>query len=132
MEDRQETEIQALNRRVEALEVLVRLGYPFQDGYVDVKTLGWAQARVAVVKPNVTQKIKQIMTAFEGPFTSGELREKLLQLGWTFTAESNPWALIHTICRNLIRQGFARQVFKGEHRAWERVPVADAKISTNG
>jgi hypothetical protein len=121
MEEQHETELSSLQQRVEALETLVRLSYPYPDGHADFKTVTPAQAHVAVIKPDVTQKIRRILTVSDEALTSSDLRAKLQRVGWKLSEASNPWALIHTICRNLVRQGFARPVMKGNRKAWERV-----------
>lgn len=124
MEERQEAEIKALDQRVEALETLIRLGYPYPDGHIETRTATAAQIHVAVQKPNLTESVRRILAASNEPLTSPEIRAKLQDTG-TFrfiwrTDKGNPWAMIHSVCRNLVRKGDAREVFKGNRRAWER------------
>jgi hypothetical protein len=125
MEDRQEKEISALVKRVEALETLIRLDYPHPDGYIDARTATPGQIHVAVTKPRLTDAIRRILAESDGPLTSPEIRERLQHTGsyrykWK-TDKGNPWAMIHSVCRNLVRQGQAREVPKGKQKAWEWV-----------
>ena len=120
MEEQHQKEIGALQQRVDALEVLVRLSYPHPDYHIETRTATAQQVYVAHIKPTLTQKVRQIMTASDDAFSSAELREKLQQLGWNFGDRANPWATIHTVCRNLVRQGFAVESLRGIQKVWMR------------
>jgi len=77
-----------------------------------------ARMTVAVVKPTVTERVRHLLSVVDGPLTSGEIHEKLKQLGVQLAEKANPWALIHGICRRLVDQGFAREVDKDGRKAW--------------
>jgi hypothetical protein len=110
-----DAEIESLQERLRALETLIRISYPDKDrlpAKVD-------PAVVVVTNMKVTEKVRGLLMASNGPLTSGEIQEKLGQLGWDAKSQgSNPWALIHGICRRLVEQGFAKEVDKGGRKAW--------------
>lgn len=112
------SEIESLQERLRALETLIRISYPDKDR-LPVKV---DPAVIVVTNMRITEGVRGLLMASNGPLTSGEIQEKLLQSGWRAMSESsNPWALIHGICRRLVEQGFAREVDKGGkggRKAW--------------
>ncbi len=111
-------EVDGLDERIRALETLIRADYPHKGRLVVDKDIMPAQALVNVVQPRVTQRVRGLLAAADGPLTCGEIHDRLKQLGLNLHAKSNPWALIHGICRRLVEQQFAREVGKGGRKAW--------------
>lgn len=111
-------EINGLDERIRALETLIRADHPHKGKQVLDKDTTPVQALVNVVKPRVTERVRGLLTAANGPLTSGEIHDRLKQLGWDLPPKSNPWALIHGICRRLVEQQRAREVDKNGRKAW--------------
>jgi hypothetical protein len=112
-------EINSLQKRIDALATLIGADYPHDEGRIvldKVKTP--AEFIVNVIAPRATQRVRGLLMAADGPLTSGEIHEKLKQLGLELSEKMNPWALIHGICRRLVSQGFAREVDKDGRKAW--------------
>jgi len=111
-------EIDGLDARIGALETLIRADYPHKGKRVLDKGTTPVQALVNVLQPKVTERVRGLLTAANGPLTCGEIHDELKQLGLDLQPKSNPWALIHGICRRLVDQQFAREVDKGGRKAW--------------
>ena len=110
-----DAEIDSLQEQIRALETLVRIAYPHKDR-LSIKV---DPAVVLVTNMRVTERVRGLLMASNAPLTSGEIQEKLRQLGWDAKSQgSNPWALIHGICRRLVEQGFAKEVDKAGRKAW--------------
>jgi hypothetical protein len=109
-------EIKSLQERVHALETLIRADYPHKGRLVIEDSA--ASAIVNVLAVTVTERVRGLLMASSVQLTSGEIYERLKQLGENLSAKSNPWALIHGICRRLVDQGFAREVEKDGRKAW--------------
>jgi trehalose-6-phosphate synthase len=122
--DRLDDEISSLDERVKALETLIGKDYPYKGRLVLDQNMSPASADVNVAKPQITERVKGILTAANGPLTSGEIVEELKHFGWNVAPKdnpkSNPWALIHGICRRLVDQRFAREAGKDGRKAWIR------------
>jgi hypothetical protein len=116
--DQLNVEIDGLDERIRALETLIRADYPHKGKQVLDRDTTPAQAIVNVVQPRSTERVRGLLTAASGPLTSGEIHERLKQLGLDLYPQSNPWALIHGICRRLVDQQFAREVEKDGRKAW--------------
>jgi len=123
-----EREIVSLQKRVEALEVLMDKT-PLVDNEGITRNRPWfgpgvseeqLKARVSVhlLTPTVTERVRNLLSVVGGPLTCGEIHDKLKQLGVELREKTNPWALIHGICRRLVSQGFAREVDKDGRKAW--------------
>lgn len=119
-QDQIATEMAALIERMRALETLIGGAYPNKGRIVLDKSTTAASARVNVVQPRVTEAVKGVLMASREALTSGEIHEKLRLSGWDLAPKSNPWALIHGICRRLVDQQFAREVDKDGRKAWIR------------
>jgi hypothetical protein len=111
-------EIKSLQEQVSALETLIRAAYPHKGQLVLDQNTTPAQALVNVAEPQITARVRGLLMASKDPLTSGEIHEKLRGLGWDLREKSNPWALIHGICRRLVDQKFAQEVDKGGRKAW--------------
>jgi hypothetical protein len=111
-------EIKSLEERARALETLIRADYPHKDRFVIDHNTTPASTIVNLIQPTVTARVRGLLTASKAPLTSGEIYEKLKDLGETLNPKANPWALIHGICRRLVDQQFAREVDKGGRKAW--------------
>jgi hypothetical protein len=111
-------QIESLEERKRALETLIRGAYPHKGKLVLDQNTTPVQGLVNVFQPRVTERVKGLLMASAGPLTCGEIYEQLKQLGITIGAKSNPWALIHGICRRLVEQKFAREVDKDGRKAW--------------
>ena len=110
-----DAEIDSLQERIDAFDTLIRIAYPVKD----LRPPRVDPAVVFVTNLKVTERIRGLLMAANCPLTSGEIQAKLQQLGWDAKTEgSNPWALIHGICRRLVGQGFAKEVDKGGRKAW--------------
>jgi hypothetical protein len=110
-----DAEIECFEERLRALETLIRISYPDKDrlpAKVDPAVL-------IVTNMKVTERVRGLLMAANGPLTSGEIQEKLRLLGWDAKSQgSNPWALIHGICRRLVEQGFAKEMDKAGRKSW--------------
>ena len=115
-----DAEIASLQERVNALETLIEADYPHKGKLVLDKNTTPVSAQVNFVRPQVTEGVRGLLMASPSPLTSGEIYEGLKKLGWDLAPESNPWALIHGICRRLVDQQYAREVTKGSRKAWTR------------
>jgi hypothetical protein len=113
-----DTEIHSLEERVRALEVLIRADYPHKGRLVLDQNTTVASALVNVAQPTLTERVRGLLRASSVPLTSGEIHERLRDLGDDLSPRSNPWALIHGICRRLVDQKFAREVDKDGRKAW--------------
>lgn len=111
-------EIRSLQERVHALEILIRADYPHKSREVIHADITVESAIVNLIQPPVTERVRGLLMASKVPLTTGEIREKLAQLGEPLSAKTNPWALIHGICRRLVDQEFAREVEKDGRKAW--------------
>ena len=110
-----DAEIDSLQERIRALETLIRIAYPHKDR----PSTKVDPAVVVVTNMKITERVRGLLMASNGPLTSGEIQAKLRQLGWDAKGQGrNPWALIHGICRRLVEQGFAKAVDKGGRKAW--------------
>jgi hypothetical protein len=110
-----DAEIDSLQERIRALETLIRIAYPVKDQ----RPTRVDPAVVVVTDMKVTERVRGLLMAASGPLTSGDIQAELRRLGWNVKSEgSNPWALIHGICRRLVEQGFAKEVNKGGRKAW--------------
>jgi hypothetical protein len=116
--DKIDVEIQSLGERVKALETLIRADYPHKGRHVIDQNTTPAQAIVNLIQPTVTERVRGLLIAANVPLTSAEIYEKLKQVGETLNPKTNPWALIHGICRRLVDQQFAREVEKDGRKAW--------------
>jgi hypothetical protein len=120
-----DVEIEALNRRLQALETLIETG-PMSAKISGKTTVTGtltaaatpAQDFVIRLRPQVTERVRGLLYAASGALTSGDIYEELKRLGTPLQEKSNPWALIHGICRRLVEQGFAREVEKDGRKAW--------------
>ncbi|MFZ3264347.1 MAG: hypothetical protein WA172_10130 [Terriglobales bacterium] len=112
--------IDSLEQRKGALEILLRDAYPHKGRHVIDENTSAAQAIVNVLQPRMTERVKGLLMASSVPLTSGDIHEQLKPLGLVLEAKSNPWALIHGICRRLVDQQFAREVDKDGRKAWIR------------
>jgi hypothetical protein len=116
-------EIESLQRRVSALETLIEQDDRHKDDrregkfVVDQQTNA-AEATVNVIKPQVTERVKGLLMAANGPLTSGEIVAQLKQLGWTLGTEGQPLALVFGIGRRLTDQRLAKRVEKNGKIAW--------------
>jgi len=110
--------LDALQTRANALKTLIQADYPHKGKQVVDKDMTPAQALVNVAEPRVTERVRGILTAWGGPLTCGEIHDRLKLTGMDLHAKSNPWALIHGICRRLVDQSFAREVDKDGRKAW--------------
>jgi hypothetical protein len=116
--DQIDTQIQTLQKRIEALEVLIREDYPHKRKLVLDQNTTPMQAVVNVLQPQITEMVRNLFKLTGAPLTSGEIYDKLQQFGAGLGSRSNPWALIHGICRRLVDQGFAKEVDKNGKKAW--------------
>jgi hypothetical protein len=115
-----ENDIAILHERVTALETLMRSGSTRKGRMVLDQNTTEVSAVINVIQPRVTEAVKGVLMASREALTSGEIHEKLKLSGWDLSPKSNPWALIHGICRRLVDQQFAREVDKGGRKAWIR------------
>lgn len=114
-----DAEIDTLQQRIRALETLIQMADPHKDRLVLDQKTAVDPAVVVVAKMRVTERVRGLLMVANGPLTSGEIQAKLRMFGWNTGSEgSNPWALIHGICRRLVEQGFAKEVVKGGRKAW--------------
>jgi|SRR5579859_6825955 len=111
-------EIKSLQERIQALETLIRGDYPHKGREVLTADMSPASAIVNLIQPTLTERVRGLLMASKTPLSSGEIREKLAQLGEPLREQTNPWALIHGICRRLVDQGFAREGEKDGRKAW--------------
>ena len=116
--DQIDIEIKSLQERIHALETLIRADYPHKGRIVIDGNTTPAQAIVNLIQPTVTERVRGLLMASKVPLTSGEINDQLARLGENLSARSNPWALIHGICRRLVDQQFAREVEKDGRKAW--------------
>jgi len=112
------TEVDALDERLHALETLIRADYPHKGKLALDKDVTPIQALVNVVQPKTTERVRGILTAAGAPLTVAEICDRLKRDGLDLGTRSNPWAFVHTICRRLVEQGFAREGQKGSRKAW--------------
>lgn len=110
--------IDALYTRRNALKTLIQADYPHKGRLILDQSTTPVQALVNVAEPRVTARVRGILTAYHAPLTCGEIHERLKEAGLDLHAKSNPWALIHGICRRLVDQKFAREVEKDGKKAW--------------
>lgn len=115
-----DAKIEILHKRVQALEILTETndrhkGKPI----VDQQTTA-VEALVNVAKPRVTERVRGLLAAANGPLTAPEILTQLKQLGWTLNPEAQPLAFMYGIGRRLEQQGFANRVEKDGRVAWAR------------
>lgn len=113
-----DAEIESLFKRKDALETLIQADYPHKGRQVLERNTTVASAIVNLIQPTVTGKIRSLLALSSVPLTSGEIHEKLKAVGEPLSEKTNPWALIHGICRRLVDQKFAREVDKDGRKAW--------------
>ncbi len=113
-----DVEINRLQARAHALETLISTGYPHKGRIVLDGSTTPASAVVNLIQPTVTDRVRGLLMASSVPLTSGEINDRLRQLGEVLNQKANPWALIHGICRRLVDQNFAREVAKDGRKAW--------------
>jgi hypothetical protein len=114
-----DAEINALQKRAHALETLIGADYKHKGRIVIDQDTTAAGEIVNLIMPGATERIRGLLALKRVPLTSAEIRGYLNQLNEPLVNEkSNPWALIHGICRRLVEQGFAREVDKNGHKAW--------------
>lgn len=111
-------EIESLHRRVSALETLIQMDDRHKGKFVLDQQTNPAEAAVNFTKPQVTERVKGLLMAANGPLTSGEIVAQLKQLGWTLGNEGQPLALVFGIGRRLTDQGLASRVQKNGKIAW--------------
>jgi hypothetical protein len=116
-------EIESLHLRVSALETLIEQDDRHKNDRLKGKFVvdqqsNAAEATVNFVKPQVTERVKGVLMAADGPLTSGEIVAHLKQLGWTLGKEGQPLALVFGIGRRLVDQKLARRVEKNDKIAW--------------
>lgn len=111
-------EIESLHRRMSALETLIQMDDRHKGKLILDQQTNAAEADVNFTKPQVTQRVKGLLMAADGPLTSGEIVAGLKQLGWTLGKEGQPLALVFGIGRRLKDQGLADRVEKNGKIAW--------------
>jgi hypothetical protein len=113
-----DAEINDLQARAHALETLIGADYKHKGRIVLEQSTTKAGAIVNLILPGATEQVRGLLALKRVPLTSGEIRECLKQLGQPLSEKTNPWALIHGICRRLVEQGTAREVDKDGRKAW--------------
>jgi hypothetical protein len=118
--ERLDEQIESLHTRISALETLVQMNDRYKGKMIADQQTTPAEATVNIVKPQVTQAVKGLLSAATGPLTSAEILAGLKQVGWTLGKDGQPLALVFGVCRRLTDQKFAQKVDKGGKWAWVR------------
>ena len=116
--ERIDAEIKAIQARAHALETLIGADYKHKGRIVLDQSTTKAEAIVNLILPGATEKVRGLLALKRAPLTTREIHEYLKQLDEPLSEKTNPWALIHGICRRLVEQGFAREVDKDGRKAW--------------
>ena len=107
-------------QRIDALETLIRTNDRHKGKLVLDQMTTPAEADVNVAQPQVTESVRGLLTAANGPLTGSELLAQLKQLGWDLGPGSQALSFMYGIGRRLVQQGFATRVEKNGRMAWVR------------
>ncbi|HLX84410.1 MAG TPA: hypothetical protein VKR59_10970 [Terriglobales bacterium] len=113
-----DAEIEAIQTRVDALEVLVQAHDRHNGRMVLDQQTTPAEAAVGVMKPRVSTAVKNLLGASNVALTSAEIVDGLKRYGHNLGPDGQPLAFVFGICRRLVEQKFAKRVEKAGKVAW--------------
>ena len=121
-QERIETHVVTLQKRLAALETLIRLDDPLAGRQILTQDTSPSQAMVRLVVPQTTDEVRRVLVAACRPLTSSQILAELKHMGVEFAERANPWALIHGICRRLVQQSFAEETTNDNgQKAWRHI-----------
>jgi hypothetical protein len=110
-------QLEALERRIQALETLIGDSLP-AGKRTFTQSLTNAQG-LLVWKNTLTDAISALFHIAKRPLTTGEIVDGLRQFGWDL-GQTNPWALVAGVAARLVDRGEIQLQNKGNRRAWVR------------